>query len=147
MPIVNGFSFKEKLFCENYINNGYNGAKAARDAGYSEKTADAIGRENLHKPRIRQYLDKRMKEVMDKVGVGIEWRLQLMKRGAEGAVEGKTNKDGLLDVDSMMKPIQELNRMDGSYAPEKITNTHLVAEITDKISTTFEECEKQLKEF
>lgn len=50
---------KQKKFCEYYIQSG-NAADAARKAGYSPKTADAIGRENLRKPTISDYIRERM---------------------------------------------------------------------------------------
>lgn len=50
---------RQKKFCEYYIQSG-NAANAARKAGYSPKTADAIGRENLRKPTIAAYIRERM---------------------------------------------------------------------------------------
>lgn len=47
---------KEKKFCHEYIID-WNASRAARVAGYSEKTATVIGYENLTKPYIQQYID------------------------------------------------------------------------------------------
>lgn len=47
---------KQKRFCEYYVANGHNATKAATDAGYSEKTAYAIGSENLNKIEIQEYI-------------------------------------------------------------------------------------------
>lgn len=55
---------RQKDFCEYYLQTG-NAAEAARKAGYSPKTADAIGRENLRKPTISEYIANRRAE-MDK---------------------------------------------------------------------------------
>lgn len=52
---------KQKKFCEFYIQSG-NATDAARKAGYSEKTADRIGPENLGKPVIQEYLAERIAE-------------------------------------------------------------------------------------
>lgn len=49
---------KQKKFCEYYIQTG-NAAEAARQAGYSEKTARTIGSENLTKPDVLQYIAER----------------------------------------------------------------------------------------
>ena len=46
---------KQKKFCEYYIQSG-NATDAARKAGYSLKTAEAIGLENLGKPGIKAYI-------------------------------------------------------------------------------------------
>lgn len=48
---------KQKLFCEYYVALG-NATEAAKKAGYSEKTAHEIGRQNLRKLEIRNFLDE-----------------------------------------------------------------------------------------
>jgi len=52
---------KQKRFADYYIETG-NAAEAARKAGYSKKTADRIGHENLKKPEIANYIAERMEE-------------------------------------------------------------------------------------
>lgn len=52
---------KQKRFCDEYLIS-LNATQAAIKAGYSKKTAGVIGDENLKKPYIREYLDKRMAE-------------------------------------------------------------------------------------
>jgi phage terminase small subunit len=52
---------KQKRFCDEYLID-LNATQAAIRAGYSEKTARQIGQENLTKPDIREYIDKRMAE-------------------------------------------------------------------------------------
>lgn len=47
---------KERIFCHEYIID-WNGSRAARKAGYSEKTCAVISNENLTKPYIKQYID------------------------------------------------------------------------------------------
>jgi phage terminase small subunit len=54
-------SEKQKRFCDYYIETG-NATEAAKKAGYSEKTAGAMGAENLKKPQIKNYIDERLKE-------------------------------------------------------------------------------------
>ncbi len=52
---------KQKLFCDEYLID-CNATQAAIRAGYSEKTAGAIGEQNLKKLEIKSYIDDRMKE-------------------------------------------------------------------------------------
>ena len=52
---------KQKRFCDEYLID-MNITQAAIRAGYSKKTAYAIGQENLKKPTLQNYIDKRMKE-------------------------------------------------------------------------------------
>ena len=47
---------KERKFCHEYVVD-WNGARAARTAGYSENTCYAIASENLTKPHIKQYIE------------------------------------------------------------------------------------------
>lgn len=53
---------KQRRFADYYIETG-NAAEAARKAGYSKKTADAIGRENLRKPTVSAYIKARLAEM------------------------------------------------------------------------------------
>lgn len=53
---------KQKAFCEYYLETG-NQTEAAIKAGYSRKTARVIGQENLLKPAIKEYLEKRLAEI------------------------------------------------------------------------------------
>ncbi len=55
---------KQKLFCDEYLID-LNATQAAIRAGYSQKTAGAMGAENLKKPYIREYIDKRLAEIED----------------------------------------------------------------------------------
>ncbi len=52
---------KQKRFCDEYLID-LNATQAAIRAGYSEKTARAISSENLTKPYIREYINKRLAE-------------------------------------------------------------------------------------
>ena len=52
---------KQKRFCDEYLID-LNATQAAIRAGYSKRTANRIGTENLSKPVIKQYIDKRMAE-------------------------------------------------------------------------------------
>lgn len=52
---------KQMRFCDEYLID-LNATQAAIRAGYSEKTARAMGAENLTKPDIKAYIDARMAE-------------------------------------------------------------------------------------
>ena len=52
---------RQKRFCDEYLID-LNATQAAIRAGYSEKSATVIGAENLTKPYIREYIDKRLAE-------------------------------------------------------------------------------------
>lgn len=52
---------KQLRFCDEYLID-LNATQAAIRAGYSKKTARQIGQENLTKPDIQEYIEKRMSE-------------------------------------------------------------------------------------
>lgn len=55
-------SVKQKRFIDYYIQTG-NASEAARKAGYSAKTAYAMGIENLRKPQIQAAIQTRLAEL------------------------------------------------------------------------------------
>ena len=57
----NKLTAKQQRFCDEYLID-LNATQAAIRAGYSKKTAYSIGQENLKKPDISQYIEKRMAE-------------------------------------------------------------------------------------
>lgn len=52
---------KQRRFCDEYLID-LNATQAAIRAGYSKKTAYAIGEENLRKPELKKYIEQRMAE-------------------------------------------------------------------------------------
>lgn len=59
---------KQRIFCERYILH-WNATQAAKEAGYSEDTAGAIGHENLKKPEIQAYIAEIQKDLEKVAGV------------------------------------------------------------------------------
>lgn len=55
---------KMQRFCDEYLTD-LNATQAAIRAGYSEKTARVIGQENLSKPAVKEYIEKRIAEKED----------------------------------------------------------------------------------
>lgn len=53
---------KQRLFADEYIKSG-NATDAAIKAGYSPKTAQQMGSENLLKPVIKSYIDAKLAEI------------------------------------------------------------------------------------
>lgn len=62
--IVAKLTAKQQRFCDEYLID-LNATQAAIRAGYSEKTAAVIATENLRKPNIAEYIEKRMAEKED----------------------------------------------------------------------------------
>lgn len=63
-----GLTAKQQRFCEEYLVD-LNATQAAMRAGYSKKSAHAIGIENLSKPIIADYLKKRQSNLSERTEV------------------------------------------------------------------------------
>lgn len=68
MPKIAGLSAKQKLFVEEYLID-LNATEAALRAGYSEKSAGAIGAENLKKPLIAAAIDEAIARRVEQVEI------------------------------------------------------------------------------
>lgn len=55
-------TIKQQRFADEYIISG-NATEAAIKAGYAERAAYQQGAENLKKPHIKSYIDKRLEEI------------------------------------------------------------------------------------
>ena len=62
----NKMTAKQKRFCDEYLID-LNATQAAIRSGYSKKSARVIAKENLTKPYIKEYIEKRMAEKESKL--------------------------------------------------------------------------------
>lgn len=67
-------TIKQQRFADEYIISG-NATEAAKKAGYSKKTARAMGAENLTKPSIKKYIEECIAEIQGpKIATMVEIR-------------------------------------------------------------------------
>lgn len=106
---------KQKRFCDEYLID-LNATQAAIRAGYSKKTANRIGTENLSKPVIKQYIDARMAEKeseliadQDEVLKYLTSVLRGKSQSTEIVVEGIG--DGMSEARTMKKAPSEKDRL------------------------------------
>ncbi len=69
---------KQECFCKEYLID-LNATQAAIRAGYSEKTAQRIGSENLSKPLIQAEIQRLMSARSEKVEINAAWVLSELK--------------------------------------------------------------------
>jgi phage terminase small subunit len=93
---------KESRFCEEYPID-FNATQAAIRAGYSEKTAGAIGHENLKKPKIQAKLSEVIQKTGEQLGITRERVMQEIGRLAFVDIRKAFTIDGAL------KPITEMD--------------------------------------
>lgn len=106
---------KQKRFCDEYLID-LNATQAAIRAGYSKKTARAIGNENLMKPDIKNYIDERMaekeKELIADQDEVLKYLTSVMRGESKAeivVVEGCG--DGFSEARTMMKAPDEKERL------------------------------------
>lgn len=68
MPKIAGLSAKQKLFVEEYLID-LNATEAALRAGYSKRSAGAIGAENLKKPQIAEAIDAAIAKRVEQIEI------------------------------------------------------------------------------
>ena len=88
-------SEKQKAFCDFYIES-LNATQAAKDAGYSDKTARSTGCENLTKPNIKEYIDLRLAELEEQRIANAEEVLQYLTRVMRGEEKDAFDLDASL---------------------------------------------------
>lgn len=83
---------KQKRFCEYYIRS-WNATEAARKAGYSGSyhTLGVTGHTNLKKPKIKEYIQKRM----DELTMGTDEILQRLTAMGRATVEPFVDEDSI----------------------------------------------------
>ncbi|WP_404475716.1 terminase small subunit [Staphylococcus pseudoxylosus] len=82
---------KQQKFADEYIISG-NATEAAINAGYSKKTARSVGAENLTKPYIMEYINKRLNELKEERLMSIEEALTLSASIARGEEQNARSK-------------------------------------------------------
>jgi phage terminase small subunit len=137
-------TFKQRIFCERYLKD-YNGSAAAVEAGYSKHSAREIAKENLTKPAIQKYLGVRMKEAIAKAQVGLDWRLEILKKTADACLDGKADKDGCVDAKGVIGVVSEINKMNGDYA-SVTSNVNVSASNLEEATEIASDSEKEINE-
>lgn len=123
-------SKKQELFCHEYIKDRNAGAAYVR-AGYSENGARQSGKRLLTNAYVQQRIEELLNPIKEKCKVDTEWIIEELKSNHEEAKE-------LGEYGNSNKSLDQLAKIIGSYAPEKI-------EHTVDIDSTILEARKRLK--
>ena len=130
---------KQQRFCDEYLID-LNATQAAIRAGYSKKTAAVIATENLRKPNISEYIEKRMAEkdaelIADQNEV-IKYLTSVMRREATESVvvtlseeETKYVEDehGTMRKQTIKKEVPKIVEI-----PAKLSDANKAAELLGK---------------
>lgn len=97
MSLVKKLVPKRRLFVQYYVTvANMNGAKAARMAGYSEKTAKAIANLLLAEPEVRAAVD----EYLDMASMNASETLKRLTDWGRGSIEPFLREDGSIDLNT-----------------------------------------------
>lgn len=124
---------KQKIFCDEYIIS-LNATQAAIKAGYAEKTAYAIGAENLKKPKIQSYISERMEQKESSLIATQDEVLQYLTSVLRG--ESQTTDTVLVGIGDGYQEVQEVEKKPSEK--ERLKAAELLGKryglYTDKIS-------------
>lgn len=93
---------KQKRFCDEYLVD-MNVTQAAIRAGYSKKTAYAIGQENLKKPIIAEYVRKRMEKLERSTVADAQEVVEFLSSVLRGEKEDMTGRERMKAAELMAK--------------------------------------------
>jgi phage terminase small subunit len=85
---------KQRRFVSEYLRD-LNATAAAKRAGYSKKTAYAIGHENLRKPEIAREIKIAQQRILERTETEIEATISHLRDIGQGYVDGSHNSAAL----------------------------------------------------
>lgn len=135
---------KQQRFCDEYLID-LNATQAAIRAGYSEKTAAVIATENLRKPNIRDYIEKRMAEkeeaLIAKQDEVMKYLTAVMRRElSEHVVVTVSEENSYYEPDSngtMRKRTEKRETPEIVEIPARLADANKAAELLGKAYTLF----------
>lgn len=110
---------KQKAFINEYVIDK-NATQAAIRAGYSERTAQAIGSENLTKPLIAAAIEEKLDKAAKKSEITARWVIDQMKDAIEGAKKNNQHSAQIKGIELLAKHIDFFER-DNESARSKPT--------------------------
>jgi phage terminase small subunit len=117
---------KQDAFVKEYILNGGNATQAAIKAGYSAKTANEQGAQNLAKLSIKEAIEKHQKKQEEVFLMSKTDKLKVLER-IINATALEDGEKGVLNASAAIAAIKEHNLMQGHNAPTE-TNANIKVE-------------------
>ena len=130
----NGLTKRQKEFADEYMKTG-NATESAIKAGYSTKTAYAIGNEALKKSKIKEYINQKQEKIEEKITMNIAERQQFLVDIILGNIKDTkiilneqrryTPVEVVPSLDIRLKASDQLNRMQGAYTSTLNVNANM----------------------
>lgn len=118
---------KQQKFCEFYAASG-NATEAAKLAGYSAKTAQVIGAENLLKPIIQEHLKTLTQAAEDKRIATASERQQFWTNVMRGEID---DGDVPAKLSDRLKASELLGKAQADFTERKEVSGNLIVEFID----------------
>lgn len=115
---------KQSAFVREYMID-LNATQAAIRAGYSEKTANRIGAENLSKPVIQEAIQQRHKAAEEKCAVTVEWILSEIAKIAQDEEVKTADRLRALELLGKHLGLWEKRQEDGEHVVHVIFDSGL----------------------
>ena len=117
---------KQQNFILNYIKNGCNGYKAMIDAGYTHDAARCKVNTMLDHPLIRERINGAFKKVESRrelaIFMTLHEKIGVLTRIIDDVIPRDGSEPKRDYYKDALKALQELNKMQGDYAPDKRLN-------------------------
>lgn len=113
---------KQKLFCETYVSNNFNGAQAAIAAGYSKNSSRSMGSQLLTKLNVQNYIEKLKEKTAKQLSITRESQVQELNELKQMAKE-------LAEVNNAIRAIEVQNKMLGLNEPETVNINQYTATV------------------
>jgi phage terminase small subunit len=91
---------KQRVFVDEFLID-LNATQAAKRAGYSKKTAQQMGAENLSKPLIAEAIAKALAERAERLKIDADWVLKRL------VAEAEADLADLFGGDNLLKPVKD----------------------------------------
>lgn len=132
---------RQKRFCDEYLID-LNGTQAAIRAGYSAKTAAAIGAENLIKPNIQSYLKQRLNDREQRTEITQDMVIKELRDVA--FAEAADYTDAKLKYSNKLKALELLGKHMGMFVDRVKMQTDVnIADSAERLSNIFEQMKEE----
>ena len=111
---------KQSAFVDAYCSNGGNATQACITAGYSVKTAQEMGAQNLSKPIIKNAIQLRQKPIAEKFKITRETLIADLEMIKKSCLEEDPKNGKFAQYNNALKAIEQTAKMLGLNEPEKI---------------------------
>lgn len=128
----------QQKFADFYIELG-NATQAAKNAGYSEKTAYSIGNENLKKPEIKAYIAERLAQIEKESIASIDEVMKFYTKVMRGQEKDQFGLDASLS-DRMKAGGEIIKRLSaGNQDATGVDDDNLIGALEDTAEQIFDD--------